>query len=99
MPRGGFGYGYGYGMGNAPGFGFGRGMRGNYSANCRMYPWMPRHWWANSNVQNNMSSPFAAGFPQESEYLKNQAELLKAQLGEIEKRLNQLDKKDIDNNV
>ncbi|WP_449241586.1 DUF5320 domain-containing protein [Desulfoscipio gibsoniae] len=100
MPRGGYGYGcgygYGYGAGNAPGFGFGRGMRGSYSANCRFYPWLPRRWWAYNSVQNNMPLPVAAGLPQENEYLQSQAQFLKAQLGEIEKRLNQLEKNDND---
>ena len=53
--RGGFGMGRGMGLGR--GFGMGRGMffgrgsgmgmgRGNPYPFCRLYPWLPRRWWA-----------------------------------------------------
>lgn len=94
MPRGGFGF--GPGMGFARGSGFGRGTRGNWGANCRVFPWMPRRWWAGYNFQADTPMPVAVDYPQESEYLKNQAQFLKAQLEAVEKRLEQLVKKNTD---
>lgn len=94
MPRGGFGF--GSGMGFARGFGFGRGTRGNWGANCRMFPWLPRRWWASNNFQSDTPMPVAVNPPQENEYLKTQAQFLKAQLEAVEKRLEQLVGKDTD---
>lgn len=92
MPRG---FGFGTGMGRAArGFGFGRGYGGNFGPNCRVFPWLPRRWWATGNYQSGITAPFFAGAPVEGEYLQAQAKFLKNQLEAIEKRLEQLGKKE-----
>jgi hypothetical protein len=48
--RGGFGIGYGRGFG----IGYGRGLGFNPYSFCRVFPWLPRWWWANPQYQNSM---------------------------------------------
>lgn len=75
---------WGRGMyGPGPGYwGFGRGL-GNPTPFCRFHPWLPKRWWA------GLSFPVGAGV-NEASYLKNYAEALKAELGYIERRLQEL---------
>jgi len=90
MPRG---FGFGAGMGwVGRGFGFGRGYGYYFSPYCRVFPWLPRRWWA-TGAYSGITAPFFAGIPVEGEYLQAQAQFLKAQLDAIEKRLEQLGKK------
>lgn len=99
MPRG---YGFkGAGMygGNGYGFanGYGGGPRGNWGTNCRMFPSLPRRWWATGAYQvqqNAVYQPYLAEAASENEVLKAQAQFLRKQLGEIEKRLEQMGNKD-----
>ena len=58
MPRGrgrgrfGMGYGFSIGYGRGFGMGYGRGFGFNPYPFCRVFPWLPRWWWANPQYQN-----------------------------------------------
>jgi len=90
MPRG---FGAGAGMGGQGGFGCGRGFRGNPGVNCRFNPSLPRRWWAAGN-QNPNAPVNAAWDSVDSGFLQRQAQFLRAQLGELERRLGLLEKKE-----
>ncbi|MFA7468105.1 MAG: DUF5320 domain-containing protein [Desulfotomaculaceae bacterium] len=94
MPRGnGFCAGMGRQM-RGYGYGQGQGFAGNTQADCRFNPSLHRRWWATSNSPAPAAPAYAAAVPLESEYLQEQAQFLKTQLEEIEKRLAHLDKKE-----
>ena len=55
----GFGYGRGFwGFGPGPGWG-----RGNPTLYCRAYPWLPRGWWAYSNMSPWATTSYGAQAP------------------------------------
>lgn len=85
--------GFGLGMGcrarGGAGVGMGRGFGANADVNCRMYPWLPRRWRQTSVNPGDVQGQFA-GAPSENEYLQSQAQFLKDQLNEVEKRLQKL---------
>ena len=86
----------GYGYANSYGYGYGCGPGGNFGPNCRMYPSLPRRWWATGEYQgpqNTLYPPRFAGITSENELLQAQAQFLKKQLNEIEKRLEDMGKK------
>ena len=81
------------GNGNGNGNGNGCGPRNDFGPNCRMYPSMPRRWWATGEYQgqqNALYPPRFAGDASENELLQAQAQSLKKQLNEIEKRLEEM---------
>ncbi|RPF49928.1 hypothetical protein EDD75_0754 [Thermodesulfitimonas autotrophica] len=64
------------------GYGFGRGFGfGRWHA----APWCRRRFWG---------APYWYGFPEEKEFLKNEASFLRQQLEAIEKRLQELQKQE-----
>ncbi|MGB9866692.1 MAG: DUF5320 domain-containing protein [Bacillota bacterium] len=79
------------------------GWWGTWGGYCRLYPWLPRRWWAYLGVQLPGATPapwwpWVAG-TREADFLKRQAELLKGELEQVQNRLAQLEsqtKKDND---
>lgn len=71
-------------------WGNGCGPGANFGPNCRMYPSLPRRWRATGEYQGPQNALYPsqlAGNTSENELLHAQAQLLKKQLGEIERRL------------
>ncbi len=95
MPRGRFFFGPGFwkgGPGPAPWAGGGWG-RGNPYPFCRFFPWLPRGWWAYPGYAWG-PAPGGAAFPDEVEFLRQQAEFLQEQLKMINDRLNELEQQE-----
>ncbi|HHV79016.1 MAG TPA: DUF5320 domain-containing protein [Firmicutes bacterium] len=66
--------------------------------NCRLYPWLPRRWWAYvpafaGTVGVPAWAPWWQGnVPQnEADFLRTQAEILRAELNDVEKRLSRIE--------
>ncbi len=80
----------------------------SYRGRCARFPWSPRWWWANSQQDyagaysgfpglTNPVAPTAPAAPtkdQELEVFKNDAKMLKEELSAIEKRIQELEKKE-----
>jgi len=65
---------------------------GRYSGRCFRYPWLPRWWWAGPSNYPATPAP-QSNKEQELEMLKSDAQVLKDQLTEIEKRMEELEEK------
>ena len=83
------------------------GWGGGYNPwRCARFPWLPRWWWAQGSIQNNVPTtpynipaPFTPTTSQESQMLKSEASALKQeitalneQLKEINQRIGELEK-------
>ncbi|MGE5485285.1 MAG: hypothetical protein ACM3X4_09735 [Ignavibacteriales bacterium] len=102
-------YGPGFWKGGAGGPGYGGpgfGGRGGFqSSNCRLYPWLPRRWWAYAPLAAGVAGLAAwgpwrqarqGGPLDEASILGLRADSLRAELSEVEKRLSEMGRDDDD---
>ena len=61
--------------------GRGRGFRGDDPTKCARFPWLKRRWWANPDEDDPTAPPVLPG---------SEKELLEAQLGYLNKELEQI---------
>lgn len=76
------------GWASGTGWGGGAGWAGGGS--CRLYPWLPRRWWAYAPASAGAAAPASWAPLDEKELLQRQADFLKAELSDVERRLSEL---------
>ena len=68
--------------------GRGRGYWGTDPTKCARFPWLPRWWWTNPNLEN--PTPPLAIPESEKEFLETQLVYLKKELEQIRNRLDEI---------
>ena len=75
------------------GGGRGRGFAGTDPTKCARFPWMPRWWWANPDIENPTVPQIPQAVPEsEKEFLETQLGYLAKEIEQIRSRLEEINK-------